>query len=557
MKIGSAVSMLALIAACATSSALAQDAARELPPPVSYPVMKQLVATPGAWRQFLAEHRQLPTAPPTTAPPAGTPAWTPLKKLLPGGAGASNPLLLTDGTVMVHVACTSIWYKLTPDIKGSYVDGTWSVLKAMPANYQPLYFASAVLPDGRVIVEGGEYAWNGNACATAWTNLGEIYDPTSNSWTAVNPPGEWTSIGNASSTLLADATYLLSNALTRETATLDLGTLTWTAAGAKKYDENDDENWTLLPDGDVLTVDAFADRNGCLPQAEEYVPKSGKWVGAGNTIATLSGCSGAIKTYDGPTQILQPGGTVFAFGAGTSTDTQNFPVPTAEYDTGTLAWTQGPNLPAVGGINYTMADSPAAVLTDGDIVVAASPGAWDKTTPYPNPVHFFIFDGTTFTQIGDFADSASLSAYDVNFLVLPTGEILGTETTMPNIQILPVQGKAKPAWKPTVKSISSTALSAGGTYSVTGKQLSGLTYGAVFGADAQANTNFPLVRIVNNATKHVFYARTTFASASVKPGAVSTAQFTVPATIESGPSDLYVVANGIASKPVAVTTAAP
>ena len=38
----------------------------------------------------------------------------------------------------------------------------------MPAGYGPLYFGSAVLPDGRYIVEGGEYN-NGN---DAWTKLG-------------------------------------------------------------------------------------------------------------------------------------------------------------------------------------------------------------------------------------------------------------------------------------------------------------------------------------------------------------------------------------------------
>ena len=40
---------------------------------------------------------------------------------------------------------------------GSYQNGVWLLLPLPPAGYNPLYFASAVLPDGRVIIEGGEY----------------------------------------------------------------------------------------------------------------------------------------------------------------------------------------------------------------------------------------------------------------------------------------------------------------------------------------------------------------------------------------------------------------
>ena len=84
-------------------------------------------------------------------------------------------LLLSNGTVLVHdepdtnkLAATNAWYKLTPDSKGSYIDGTWSKIASMPNNYAPLYFASAILPDGRMIVEGGEYL----GAKAAWTNKG-------------------------------------------------------------------------------------------------------------------------------------------------------------------------------------------------------------------------------------------------------------------------------------------------------------------------------------------------------------------------------------------------
>ena len=41
-------------------------------------------------------------------------------------------------------------------------------------------------------------------------------------------------------------------------ALLDEGALTWTVyPGTGKFDDNSEEGWTLLPGGDVLTVDTY------------------------------------------------------------------------------------------------------------------------------------------------------------------------------------------------------------------------------------------------------------------------------------------------------------
>ena len=97
--------------------------------------------------------------------------WTLLANAFPSGF-ASTCLLLTDGTVICHEYNTNRWHRLKPDINGSYQNGSWDVpgftVADMPNGndptigcvncpYQPLYFASAVLPDGRVVVIGGEY----------------------------------------------------------------------------------------------------------------------------------------------------------------------------------------------------------------------------------------------------------------------------------------------------------------------------------------------------------------------------------------------------------------
>src|SRR5882757_7730680 len=116
--------------------------------------------------------------------------------------GPGNPILLTDGTVMVQDNGCQDWWKLTPDEFGNYVNGTWTQLASLADGYSPLYHSSAVLPDGRVIIEGGEY----NFLQAVWTNLGAIYNPLTNTWTMVNPPTGWSTIGDAQGIVLANGT---------------------------------------------------------------------------------------------------------------------------------------------------------------------------------------------------------------------------------------------------------------------------------------------------------------------------------------------------------------
>ena len=110
-----------------------------------------------------------------------------------------------------------------------------------------------------------------------------------------------------------------------------------------------------------------------------------------------------------------------------------------------------------------------------------------------------------------------------------------------------------PAWQPTIAGAPKT-VTRGGTYTVAGTQFNGLSQGANYGDDYQSATNYPLVRMVNRATGHVFYCRThDHSSMGVATGSlVVSTTFDVPAHIDLGPSDLYVVANGIASQPVQI-----
>jgi hypothetical protein len=76
----------------------------------------------------------------------------------------------------------------------------------------------------------------------------------------------------------------------------------------------------------------------------------------------------------------------------------------------------------------------------------------------------------------------------------------------------------------------------------------------VYGDDAQASTNFPLVRITNNASGDVCYARSyNFSTMGVWTTGTTNADFDIPKGCETGASTLQAVVNGLASTGVAVT----
>jgi hypothetical protein len=455
----------------------------------------------------------------------GAQSWTALNHqpcspgqpcLFPGTA-----LLLTDGTVLVQDNGGSNWYRLIPDNTGSYVNGEWSQVASLPAGYSPLYFASAVLTDGRVIVEGGEF--NFFSPATDST-LGAIYDPTANLWTSVAAPPGWCCISDGQSVVLADGRFMLANADTSEQAILNDATLTWTPTGSGKADINNEEGWTLLPNKQLLTVDA---RNGT--NSELYVPASGKWQSAGSTMVQLS-----AGLEVGPA-VLRPDGTVFATGANGHT---------AVYDTSTDTWRIGPDFPVVSAGQLAIADGPAGLLPDGNVLC-------DSSVPGNLGTYFFEFDGTNLNQVPAPPNAPFEQAFYGRMLVLPTGQILFTDGSA-DIEIYTPVGSLNPHWAPKIQSAPST-VTRGGSYVVSGHLFNGLSQGAAYGDDAQSATNYPLVRITNLGTGHVYYSRThDHSSMAVAFGGLVSTHFDVPVDQEPGASSMEVVANGIPSDPIAV-----
>ena len=96
--------------------------------------------------------------------------WTAVTAAPP--SEVAHMLLLTDGSVLVNSFFfenhADKWYRLIPDSTGSYINGRWVNAGTAPSGYNPLYFASEVLPTGNVVIIGGEY----NNGSDAWTTLG-------------------------------------------------------------------------------------------------------------------------------------------------------------------------------------------------------------------------------------------------------------------------------------------------------------------------------------------------------------------------------------------------
>jgi hypothetical protein len=460
-------------------------------------------------------------------------------------AGAANPLLLTDGTVIVQEGGCQEWWRLTPDNTGSYANGTWSQLASLPADYSPLYHSSAVLPDGRVIIMGGEY----NFFNPVWTNLGAIYDPVANTWTSVNPPAGWTSIGDAQSVILPDGTYMQANCCTKESALLDAKTLTWSPTGTGKFDPNDEEGWNLLPSGQVLAVDAYVPippfpylPNG--KHSELYDPLTGTWSSAGSTIVQLWDsnvtCGERHATFELGPAVLRPDGTVFYAGSDTcqtnGTPPQFANGNTAIYDSSTGKWTRGPTF--TGGNN--IADGPASLEINGKVLMMASPSYGDP------PSTFFEWDGQNLYVVPGTPNAPTDGSYYGNMLMLPSGQVLLTDFS-DDIELYNPTGTYQPEWAPLVTGYPLVVVP-GGSYEIYGFRFNGMSQGAFYGDDVQAATNFPLVRITNLSTGHIFYSRTYgHSSMAVASNDFNYTHFEVPTGQETGLSELEVVANGIPS----------
>ncbi|MGA8099672.1 MAG: hypothetical protein WB810_13545 [Candidatus Cybelea sp.] len=447
--------------------------------------------------------------------------------------------LMTDGSILAQSGYNwSDFYRYVPDAEGNYSDGSWTQVATLQSGYGPDAAAGDVLADGRFVIDGGEYNQPGNGYQLQLTNQGAIYDPLKNTWTPLKHPRRWKFIGDSPSSVLPNGLMLVGDKLHEWDAALDPKTLTWKNFGhAGKSDFNAEEGWTLLADGTILTADV---KNA--PNSEIYNPATQTWKSAGSTIVDLHSPSpyhsclpygpGPKNCYLPPGEIgpsiLRPDGSVFYTGSYSSGYGAGHTA--IYYSTGSKAgtWAKGPDFPN----RDSAGDSFAALEPNGNVLVFGSSGT------------LYEWNGSALTTVN--------GAYEEGPpVLLPTGQIMMLGNS---VALYTPPGSPKASWAPTIKRVTKS-LNAGQTYKITGTQFNGLSQAMSFGDEFQNATNYPLVRITNNANGHVVYARThNHSTMGVATGSKSVStEFDVPSTIGNGASTLEVVANGIASKPVNVT----
>jgi len=452
---------------------------------------------------------------------AGT--WVPLANPPPGPAG--HFLLLTDGTVMAEDLSTDYgpgWFRLTPDIHGSYVNGSWSTLAPMHATR--LDFSSVVLPDGRVFVAGGEYGTG--------TNSAEVYDPASNTWELVpSPPAGQDAFYDSGAVVLANGNVLIAPvypATSGGTVIYNPALHTLSAGPTLFRGYNQDEaSWVKLADDSILTIDPFG------VNSERYLPVANTWVNDANVPVSLYDPFGGEL---GPALLLANGKAIF-FG---STGHTALYTPSGSSSPGN--WAAGPDFPNGQG----MPDAPAAVMVNGKILCATSPTP-TTSNHYPSPTSFFEYDylSNSFTQVNAPGGGTTFAGatWPTLMLDLPDGSVLfGHRST--DFYVYQPAGAPLAAGKPAIASIT---VNPDGSLHLIGTLFNGLSQGAAYGDDEQMDSNFPIVRFTN-ASGNIRYGRTShWSRTSVMTGS---AAVSTDCTLPAGASltdAVQVIANGSAS----------
>ncbi len=504
---------------------------------------------------------------------------------VPAGLSPDTMLLLSDGSVLVHDAYGANWYRLRPDGAGRYDSGSWHGPFAMANARQ--FFASGVVRDGRVFVIGGEYL-DGSSTPTD-SPLAEIFDPLTDSWSTLDKPSAFDSIqGDVPACILADGRVLCGSLSASLTATWDPVLDVWTTAGTAfgataqtRVGGSDEETWTLLADGTVLTVDITAPST-----AQKYDPASDTWVSADASPATLAEQLALVSLPDPTTSppttvnigeigpaVLLPDGRLFAIGA--TGRTALYTPPASPEAAG--SWSDGPNLPADTSSNHfnapngdfqTTIDAPCVLLSGGQVLLVAGNTVREVSSSgqasfWSHPSTVYLYDpATNATPVALSKQPANntTDTWQTRFLLLPTGQVLFTSQEAGKLSMLTPDASLTafdPGWRPAVVSCPSTMV-VGHHYKLDGTQFNGLSQACSYGDDAQMATNFPIVVLTETSSGAVTYVRSfDFSTLGVATGAaVVSTLIDIPATLPAGHYELRVIANGIPSDPVPVAVVA-
>jgi hypothetical protein len=460
--------------------------------------------------------------------------------------GIGTMMLLSDGTVMAQSG--EYFMRLSPDAHGSYASGSWGSMAQSMMNTYRLYYGSALLPNGTVFMVGGEYSTL--AGTQNLTNLAETYDPLTNTF-AMSASYPFGNFGDDPVEVLPNGNVLAGYVFGPQTNIYNPSTNQWSSGPTKYYnDQSDEETWTRLPNGNILTYDIFSSINSGTFEGEVYNPNTNTWSPTTNSATNPpSQLSNPSIGYElGPALVL-PDGRVFQVGANGNT---------AFYDYRTNTWSGGPQI--IDGVGQLLGadDAPGAVLPNGQVVFAADHGPTNGT--FSGPTELFTFDPTsnTITQIPSatlpvgLVNDLNEASYVTRMVMLPSGQLAfgdgSSQLWLATLSGSPTPGTSRPV-------LSGVTYNAGtGQFTVTGNRLTGISEGSSYGDDVANSTNYPIVQLrVPGPGGSDYFGFTTGWTASVSAAGDTTPQsfqFILPDGVPSGTYILTVTANGIASFPM-------
>ena len=253
-----------------------------------------------------------------------------------------------------------------------------------------------------------------------------------------------------------------------------------------------------------------------------------------------------VMSEIGPAMLMYNGKVIF-FGAanvGGNGKTVLYTPPVIYTGTGT--WTQGPDIPKIGGKTIVCNDCPASLLPNGKVLAACAPFL---VNDWGSPIYFIEYDPFNDTLIqAPTPPNNAAQLYWSRFMLLPTGQVLFSPSSS-DVQCYTPDGYPQDAWRPVISSVTRHGTpSATDYYLLKGLQLNGLSQGNMYGDDCNPSTNYPLVRLRNLKTHQVFFARTYhFSTRAVSnPNAPQSVRFSA-AHVPYAHYELCVIANGISS----------
>jgi hypothetical protein len=294
---------------------------------------------------------------------------------------ATQPCTLTYGTGTVYGANASVnVYCGTPPLNTFTLTGSMTAVIPLPT--------ATLLPDGKVLVEGGSVANVYDPATGSWTNTGPLLSSRAYQTATLLPNGQVLRAGGLGGTTLASAELY------------DPATNAWTAAASLAI-ARDLHTATLLPNGKVLVVggrDGYT--SDVFTSAELYDPASNTWTATGRLL---------IARYNHTATLLPNGKVLVAGGIGA---TMTNILSSAElYDPATGIWTATGDLPTAHDAHT------ATLLPDGSVLVV---GGVDNTNLAGVSAELYNPATGTWSATGSLNTAHAL--HTATFL--PTGKVL-------------------------------------------------------------------------------------------------------------------------------------